>query len=70
MGVLTVTFVPLLSGLGGLMTIAKVGNEKRMEKIRSWSIFWLWLRAASAYCKNGIVCNRRFCLTYCIKCMI
>ena len=47
MGVLTVgSMTPLFFRSGGLMTIARAGNEKRMEKIRRWSIFSLSWRSS------------------------
>ena len=55
------------------MTIAKVGDGERMEKMRRWNIFSLCSRSASAsvdYSRNGIVCNKRFCLVYCAKCIL
>ena len=55
------------------MTIAKVGDGERMEKMRRWNIFLLCSRSASAsvdYSRNGIVCNKRFCLVYCAKCIL
>ena len=40
------SMTPLFSRSGGLMTIAKAGNEERMENMRRWSIFSLSWRSS------------------------